>query len=417
MTFLEFRTVPDAHLDRALDLHYLAFLEKDAEGELRKMHREILERCDRIGAYEGDQLVGLLAAHRMQLSVPGGELGCAGVTFVSVAPTHRRRGVLSGMIAELWRTCADAGQPIAALWASEAGIYGRFGFDPATRSYSLAIDADHPLDLRIAPDERPLRLVDPNEAPGVIGAVHERARQERAGRVSRDEFWWRTHVLREEDEDDDDLSAPRVVTIGDPGAPPAGYVFYRTENDDEGRGTLHVRELEAESPAVAAALWRYVASVDLVERVKAWGRPLDDPLLRFAGDRDQVEVTQEFPALWLRVVDVPGALRGRTWSAPVDLVLEVTDAGVAANAGRYRLTVEAGQGPVDGAGLAARVERTEEAPDLSLDVRELAACYLGGHDPAELLRAGLVTEHSQGAAARLGAASRTALLPHTTDEF
>ncbi|MFH8613556.1 GNAT family N-acetyltransferase [Streptomyces sp. NPDC017979] len=417
MTVLEFRTIPDAHLDRALDLHYLAFLEKDADGELRKTHREILEHCDLIGGYEGDQLVGLLAAHRMQLSVPGGELACAGVTFVSVAPTHRRRGVLSGMIAELWRRCAAAGQPLAALWVSEAGIYGRFGFDPATRSYSLVIDADHPLDLRIAPDERPLRLVDPDEAPEVIGALHRGAREERAGRVSRDDFWWRTHVLRGDDEDDDDLSAPRVVTIGDPGAPPAGYVFYRTQSDDEGRGTLHVRELEAQSPAVAAALWRYVASVDLVDRVKAWGRPLDDPLLRFAGDRDQVRVSQEFPALWLRLVDVAGALTGRTWSAPVDVVLEVTDAGVEANAGRYRLTVEPGSEQAEGAGLTARVVRTEEAPDLTLDVRELAACYLGGHDPAELVRAGLVTEHTPGAADRLGAASRTALLPHTTDEF
>ncbi|MFF0447103.1 GNAT family N-acetyltransferase [Streptomyces sp. NPDC004609] len=412
MTALEYRTIPEAHLDRALDLHYLVFLEKDGEDELRKLHREVLEHCDRIGAYEGDELVGLLAAHPLNLSIPGGELDCAGVTFVSVAPTHRRRGVLSGMIAELWRRCAAAGQPLAALWVSEAGIYGRFGFDPATRSYTVVIDADHPLDLRISPDERPLRLVPPEDAPAVIGALHAAARDERPGRVARDDFWWRTHVLREEDEDDDNLSAPRIVTIGDPGEQPAGYVLYRTLTDDEGRGTVHLRELEADSPAVAAALWRYVASIDLADKVRAWGRPLDDPLLRFSGDRDQVRVTQEFPALWLRLVDVPAALERRGWSARVDVVLELTDAGVPANAGRYRLTVGPGAD-----GLAARVTRTEDAPDLSLDVRELAACYLGGTDPAELVRAGLITEHTPGAAGRLGAASRTELLPHTTDEF
>ncbi|MGW4033636.1 GNAT family N-acetyltransferase [Streptomyces sp. NPDC004838] len=412
MTVLEFRTIPEAHLDRALDLHYLVFLGKDAEDELRKSHREILESCDRIGAYEGEELVGLLAAHALKLSVPGGELDCAGVTFVSVLPTHRRRGVLSGMIAELWRRCAAAGQPLAALWVSEAGIYGRFGFDPATRSYTVTIDADHPLDLRIAPDERPLRLVSTADAPAVIGSRHEAGRAERAGRVARDDFWWRTHVLRTEDEDDNDLSPPRVVAIGDAGEEPAGYVIYRTLTDDEGRGTVHLGELEADSPAVAAALWRYVASIDLADKVRAWGRPLDDPLLRFAGDRDQVAVTQEFPALWLRLVDVAAALEGRAWSAPVDVVLEVTDAGVPGNAGRYRLTVAAGAD-----GLAARVTRTEDAPDLSLDVRELAACYLGGTDPAELVHAGLATEHTAGAARLLGAASRTELLPHTTDEF
>ncbi|MFI1015648.1 GNAT family N-acetyltransferase [Streptomyces sp. NPDC020965] len=413
MTVVEYRTISDAHLDRALDLHYLVFLEKDCEDEVRKRHREILAYGDRIGAYEGDDLVGLLVAHPLRLSVPGGELPCAGVTFVSVAPTHRRRGVLSGMIDELWRRCAAAGQPLAALWVSEADIYGRFGFDPATRSYTVEIDAGWPLKLRTAPDGRPLRLVPPEEAPAVIGARHAAARAERAGRVARDDFWWRTHILPETDEENDDLTAPRVVTIGDPGEVPAGYVIYRTLSDSEGRGTLHLRELEADSPAVAAALWQYVASIDLVDKVRAWGRPLDDPLLRFAGDRDLVRVAQEFPALWLRLVDVAAALRGRAWSAPVDLVLEVTDTGIPANAGRYRLTTE--EAGADG--HRALVTRTDDAPDLTLDVRELAAGYLGDVDTAELVRAGLVTEHTPGAARGLGAALRTELLPHTTDEF
>ncbi|MER5767476.1 GNAT family N-acetyltransferase [Streptomyces sp. NPDC001985] len=412
MTALEYRTIPDEQLDRALDLHYLVFLEKGVEEDTRKRHREALAHCERVGAYEGEELVGLLGAHPLELSVPGGELPCAGVTFVSVAPTHRRRGVLSGMIAELWRRCAAAGQPLAALWVSESGIYGRFGYEPATRSYSVEIDTDVPLELRIEPDGRPLRLVPASDAPALIGPLHAAARAERAGRVARDEFWWRTHTLPEEDEDSDELSPPRVVTIGEPGEEPAGYVFYRTTRDDEGRGTVHLRELEADSPAVAAALWRFVTSIDLVDKVKAWGRPLDDPLLRIVADRDRVRVTQEFPALWLRTVDVAAALEGRSWSAPLDLVLEVTDTRLPANAGRYRVTAKPGEG-----GHRARVARTGDAADLTLDVRELAALYLGDIDPAELVRAGLVTEHAPGAARLLGLAARTELLPHTTDEF
>ncbi|GGZ47271.1 UPF0256 protein [Streptomyces inusitatus] len=412
MTALEYRTIPEAHLERALDLHYLVFLQKDVEDEPRKLHHEILAHCERIGAYDGDELVGLLAAHPLKLSVPGSELPCAGVTFVSVAPTHRRRGVLSGMIDELWRRCAAAGQPLAALWVSETGIYGRFGFEPATRSYTVEIDTDRPLELRIEPDARPLRLVSAEDAPAVIGSLHSAARSERAGRVARDDFWWRTHILRKDDEGNDELSPPRVVVLGEKGAEPAGYVYYRTLSDDEGRGTVHLQELEADSPAAAAALWRYVASIDLVDKVRAWGRPLDDPLLRLSADRDQVRITQEFPALWLRVVDVPAALAGRSWSAPADLVLEVTDAGLPANAGRYRVAVERA-----GDGFAARVSRTGDAADLTLGVRELAAVYLGDIEPAELVRAGLVTEHTPGAAELLGRASRTGLLPHTTDEF
>ncbi|GLF98984.1 GNAT family N-acetyltransferase [Streptomyces yaizuensis] len=409
MTAVEYRSIPETHLDRALDLHYLVFLAKEPEDDVRALHREILQHCDRIGAYEGDELVGLLAAHPLALSVPGGELPCAGVTFVSVAPTHRRRGVLSGMMAELWRRCAAGGQPLAALWVSETGIYGRFGFEPATRSYTVEIDTDHPLVLRTEPDERPLRLVAPADAPAVIGALHAAGRRERGGRVARDGFWWRTHVLPEEDGGNDDLTPVRVVTVGDPGAEPVGYACYRTLGDDEGRGVVHVDELEAASPAVAAALWRYLTSIDLADKVRAWGRPLDDPLLRFAGDRDQVRITQEFPALWLRLVDVPAALTGRTWAEPVDLVLEVTDVELPANAGRYRLTA--------GADGSARVERTGDAPDLTIGVRELTAGYLGDIGAAELVRAGLVAEHTPGAAARLERAARTKLLPHTVDEF
>ncbi|MET9291349.1 GNAT family N-acetyltransferase [Streptomyces sp. NPDC003077] len=412
MTTLEFRTIPEAHADRALDLHYLVFHD-DAEEERRKAHRDILLHCDRIGAYDGDELVGLLGAHPLRLSVPGGELPCAGVTFVSVAPTHRRRGVLSGMIRELWRRCAAAEQPLAALWVSEAAIYGRFGFDPATRSYTIEIDSSRPLALRIEPDDRPLRLVPPQDAPAVIGALHEEHRARRAGRVGRDDFWWRTHILREKRDENEDLSPPRVVTIGGGrnGEPPAGYVLYRTLGSDDDNGTpgvVYVEELEADSPATAAALWRYVASIDLTDKVRAWGRPVDDPLLHFAADRDQVRVVQEFGALWLRLVDVPAALRARAWAAPADLVLDLTDAGVPANAGRYRLTV---------AHSGATISLTDDAPDLSLDVRELAACYLGGTELRHLVAAGLVTEHTPGAASALDAALRTRELPHTADEF
>ncbi|MFD7549184.1 GNAT family N-acetyltransferase [Streptomyces sp. NPDC059578] len=409
---LEYRTIPEAELDHALDLHYLVFLEKSPEDESRAKHKEALARCDLIGAYEGEDLVGLLAAHDLDLSVPGGSLPTAGVTFVSVAPTHRRRGVLSGMVDELWRRCAEQRKPLAALWVSEATIYGRYGFDPATHAYTVTLDATYPLDLRIEPDGRPLRLVPFAGAPEVISTLHETARGERAGRVRRDDWWWRHLVLPETFEEDEDMSEPRVVTLGDPGEPPAGYVAYRTKSDDEGRGTLYVIELEAESPQVAAALWRYLVSIDLVDKVRAWGRPLDDPLLLFAADRDQVDVTRQFPALWVRLADVPAALEGRTWSAPLDLVLEVSDRGVPGNAGRYRVTAKP-----DGDVHRARVTRTDEAPDLTLDVRELAACYLGGTAPVELVRAGLLTEHRAGAATLFGLASRTELLPHTADEF
>ncbi|MEU9700488.1 GNAT family N-acetyltransferase [Streptomyces sp. NPDC047981] len=405
---MDIRDVPEAHIDRALDLSYLVFHERPEE-EQRKHHRDMVRPCDRIGAYDGDQLVGFLAAFPFTVSVPGGDLACPGLTLVSVAPTHRRRGVLTALIAEAFRRYGERGAPIAALWASEDAIYGRFGFGPATQGVTVEIDSRKPLALRIDPDERPLRLVDTADAPAVVGPYFESTRALRAGRNARDELRWTGEWLREEDEEDDELSPARVVTLGDP---VAGYAVYRTKGEDEDArtpGLVRVDELEADTPAVAAALWRYLASIDLTGTVRAWGRPLDDPLLLFAADRDQVRVTGQFPALWLRLIDVRAALTARSLAMPVDLVLEVHDSHLPANSGRFRLT----SGGADG----VRYEPTGDPVDLSFDVRDLGACYLGGTKAVDLVAAGLVEEHTPGAAATLDAALETPRLPHTCDEF
>ncbi|GGT99013.1 GNAT family N-acetyltransferase [Streptomyces lateritius] len=406
---MDIRDVPEAHLDRALDLAYLVFHERPEE-EKRKHHRELLMPCERIGAYDGETLVGFVAAHRFTLSVPGGDLPCPGLTFVSVAPTHRRRGVLSAMLAELYARCAERAVPIAALWASEDAIYGRFGFGSATQGASVEIDSRRPLALRIDPDERPLRLIDPADAPAAIGPFYESTRVYRAGRIARDQERWSGEWLPDEAEEDDALSPPRIVALGEP---IAGYAVYRTKGENEDAGTpalVRVDEVEAETPAVAAALWRYLASIDLTDTVRAWGRPLDDPLFLFAADRDQVKVTRVSPALWVRLIDVGAVLTARSWAARAELVLEVRDNRIPANSGRFRLTTDAAAG-------GARYEPTVDPADLALDVRDLGACCLGGTRVVDLVAAGLVEEHTPGAAEEFDHALRTARLPHTDDEF
>ncbi|MFE2475736.1 GNAT family N-acetyltransferase [Streptomyces sp. NPDC059389] len=409
---VDIREVPEADIDRALELAYLVFHDRPDEAG-RERHHALLRDCARLGAYDGDALVGFMAAHGFRLSVPGADLPCPGLTFVSVAPTHRRRGVLTALMDEQLRRTGAAGSPIAALWASESAIYGRFGYGSATQGATIEIDSTRPLALRIEPDPRPLRLVDPQDALAVIGPYHEAARAGRAGRPTRDAQRWSESWLCEQDEEDEELGPPRIIVLGDPGEPIAGYVLYRTKHEGDGGparspGLVRVDELEADTPAVAAALWDCVAGLDLTGRVCAWGRPQDDPLLRFAADRDQVRVTAQFPALWLRLVDVRAALTRRSWAAPVEVVLELADVRLPANAGRFRL--KAGPG-------GATYEPAVAPADLELEVRDLAACYLGGTRIAELVAAGLVAERTPGAAAALDAALHTPLLPHTADEF
>ncbi|MEU9114056.1 GNAT family N-acetyltransferase [Streptomyces sp. NPDC048483] len=407
----DIRDIPESHLDQALDLTYLAHHLKPP-AKTRAYHRALLAKCTRIGAYEDDQLVGLVAAHPFTLSLPGGELPCAVLDFVSVAPTHRRRGLLTAMIGAFWSRCAAAGQPLASLWASESAIYGRYGFASATEADRIEIDATRPLDLRIAPDPRPLRLIDPADAPAVLDPLYEASRARRAGRFRRDERRWRTSVLALDADDDaaEGFGAPRVVVLGAPGETPGGYAVYRTRGFQEGSGApgaVSVRELEADDAPAAAALWSYLAGIDLTTTVRAGARPADDPLFHLAADRDRVRITGTVPCLWLRLVDVPAALTARSWAAPVDLVLDVRDTELPANAGRLHLTATP-----DG----AHCTPTTSAPDITLDARELAACYLGGTRLRDLVRAGLATEHTPGAARRLDAALETEWLPATGDD-
>ncbi|MCZ1006628.1 GNAT family N-acetyltransferase [Streptomyces lydicus] len=142
-TATEFRDIPEPDCDRALDLTYSVFHMTPGE-KTRRRHAWMLRAALRVGAYDGGQLAGVAGAHRRTLSVPGGQLPCAALDFVSVLPTHRRRGILALMMDEFWRRCAADGRPLACLWPSESAIYGRYGFGAATEVSRIQIDSTRP---------------------------------------------------------------------------------------------------------------------------------------------------------------------------------------------------------------------------------------------------------------------------------
>ncbi|HEX2312338.1 MAG TPA: GNAT family N-acetyltransferase [Thermomonospora sp.] len=399
----EVREVPESDLGQVVELAAIAFHERDDEEEDRERHLWLLRQAVRVGAYEGDRLVGFVGSVPLRISVPGGSLPCGGVTDVVVMPTHRRRGILTAMMGRLWEVIDE---PLAALYASEATIYGRYGFGSANRFSEIEVHSDKPWEPRIEADPRPLRMVSLEEAPKVLTPLYERAAARRPGQIHRDEEWWRRWVLRSKDFWDENLTQPRVVVLED-----AGYVVYRTKEEDETTGTpgvVQVMELEGDSPAVEAALWRYLASIDLTRRIQARSRPVDDLVQLLAADPDTVRVRNTWQALWLRLADLPAALERRGWAEPVDVVLDVADARLPANAGRWRLRVTED---------TATCERTDASPDLSLDVRELGAVYLGGTPLTALARTGIVAEHTPGTAQRLDRSLNVPLAPYTVDDF
>ncbi|MEU8121381.1 GNAT family N-acetyltransferase [Spirillospora sp. NPDC049024] len=389
----EIRDVPEADARDMVDFAGMVFHLPMDDGDPERDGWP-LTRAERIGAYDGDTRVGQLAAMPMGLAVPGAVLDCSAITFVGVLPTHRRRGILTSMMDRMDADAIAAGRPVAALWASQGAIYGRYGFGQATWAIDLEVDTSRPLEFRTTPDDRPLRLVDAASAPEVLDPIHRRSL--RPGGLVRDPDWWARAILRPVDRDSPGYTAPRIVVH------PEGYAVYRVRE-----GTVRVVDLVADTPQVEAALWGFLASIDLTSRVEALGRPVDDLLPHMVADPDRVTVKREFGALWLRLIDVPAALRARSWATEDAFVLEVEDSRIPANAGRWMLKT----------GAAPVCESTSEAPDLSFSAADLAAVYLGGQSPVTLARIGAVAEHTAGAAARLAAALAVPSAPYINDDF
>src|SRR3954468_3524753 len=358
---------------------------------------EQLERFEQVlphdrmhAAFEDGAIVGGAGAFPFELSVPGGAtLPCGGVTVVGVYPTHRRRGVLRSMMDAQLRDVHERGEPIAALWASEETIYGRFGYGIASWGGELTIPhawdafAESPAPAGTA------RFVTPEQARELFPPIYDAVRRHRPGMTSRSEVWWADRHLRQEE---DESHAPRRFVVLELEREPLGYAIYRTHMSWEaGSATarLVVREALGARPQATAAVWRFLLDVDWMAAVEAHLLPPDHPLFLLLATPRRIRYRLG-DALWVRVVDVPAALSGRAYGEGGPLVLEVRDAICEWNDGRWKLE--------DGG-----CERTDAEPDLALDVSALGSAYLGAVPFTQLREALRVEELRHGAIERADA--------------
>jgi predicted acetyltransferase len=361
-----------------------------------------------LAAFDGSTPIGIAGAYSFRLSVPGSELlPAAGVTWVSVLPTYRRRGVLSSIMRRQLEDVRDRGEPIAVLWASEAAIYSRFGYGRASWQLRFTFSrGEGALAATVVADRGlVLRLADPSAALAELAKVYDAVLPGRPGLFVRNEAWWQ-RIIYDPPEDRHGASPVRCLIAEDESGP-RGYALYSATGQPDPEPFLHaaaltVGELMAVDPAASAALWTDLLSRDLTSEFRAWQRPVDDPLLYQLADGRRAR-PQLSDALWVRIADIPGAMAGRRYSCPVDVVIEVRDGILPANAGRWRLTTSSGAGEA-GRGLAASCVRVTGAADLALDVTQLGAAYLGGTRLGTLAEAGLVTELRPGAVRQLSAA-------------
>jgi predicted acetyltransferase len=365
-----------------------------------------------LGLFEGDQVAATSGIYSRTLTVPGGLVPCAGITWVTVAPTHRRRGVLTEIMRrQLTGLHEDEREPVAALWASEFPIYGRFGYAPAAYRGGLTGRTER---LRLRPDidlgTGRVALVSREIYQPAAMALHDAVRRFVPGNLARDERWW-DRRLRDLPAGRDGATALRFLLHTETDGTVTGYAAWRMKegwtDGGEPDGTLIVEEVRASTTAAYASLWRVLLSVDLVRTVKVPLASPDDPLRQLVTDQRALAV-RPVDSLWVRLVDVGRALSARRYPARIDLVFEVRDDFCKWNTGRWHLW---------GHPAGAFCDRTDRDPDIVLGIEELSAVYLGGTSLATLQAAGRVTEVSPGAVTLASTAFGWPVTAWCPDEF
>ncbi|MEU3144626.1 MULTISPECIES: GNAT family N-acetyltransferase [unclassified Streptomyces] len=367
-----------------------------------------------LGAFDGGRCVATFRSFAQELTAVGGAAVPAdAITNVSVTPTHRRRGLLTRMMAQDLAAAKERGDVVATLVAAEYPIYGRYGFGPATWSTEWTVDVPRTgLDPRRSHPECGGRvdLVDAEDVRKLGPDLHERLRALQPGAVSRTDVWWKTatgavrfHPTWNE---------PFFAVYRSAGGEVEGMVSYAADDtwgdSKQPLNTVRVNWLLAVDPAAERALWRYLCSIDWVVKVKSGWRAPDDLLPFLLPDPRAAAVTTQADWLWVRVLDVVRALEARTYEAAGSLVLEVTD-GAGLAGGRYRLRASE-----DGTGTCAT---TTDDADLTLDVAELAPLWLGDESAVRLAALGRVREERAGAAREADALLRTSRRPWCPDMF
>ena len=416
------RPIDENEIDGFIRVDQHAFNTSPWSDDDRRVALDLFEFDRSLAAFDGTTPIGVTMCYSFQLSVPGLQmLPAAGVTFVAVMPTYRRQGVLSSLMRRQLADVRDRGEPLAILWASEAVIYGRYGYGRASWHLDFTLhrgegglasagsagrEASAGPGSSASPgssagDGLRLRIVEPEAALPELAKVYDAVLASRPGMFGRNDAWWRSVIF--DPAEHRHGASPLRCLLAEDASGPRGYALYAGVDTWTGflpENVLTVHELMAADPAASAALCTDLLSRDLTTEFRLPRRPVDDPLLYQLADprRTRPKLNDN---LWVRIVDLPRALAGRRYSCPVDVVLEVRDEILPANAGRWRLstTTEA-----PGGGLAASCVPASSPADLALDVTQLGAAYLGGTRLGALAGSGLVTELRPGATRQLSAA-------------
>ena len=388
-----------------LELDSSAFGQDPPPGFLEELIVPWLELDRFIGARDpaaGNELVAQGCIFSKQMTFPGNRIHpVAGVSWVGVRAGWRRRGLLRGLMkTQLHGLHTSGGEPVAILTASEAALYGRFGYGQAVNRNALSLV--HGAAFRPGVTVEPVREIRADTAPAIIKPLYARVAAGRPGYLARrDELW----TMRFSDHDflRDGASKRKWAVHSD------GYVSYRIKMDWNDRGpnsTLILDEICAATPVAFSSLWRYLLDLELCREITYRAGWIDDPVQDLLLDPRSL-ASKPHDHVWLRIVHLARTVNLREYSASTQVVVELHDDFCPWNAGRWLLEL----GPDGG-----RVSRSNADPQVALDISDLGACFVGGTPLARLVTAGRVTGEPS-ALLELGAALATPVAPWCPEGF
>lgn len=357
------------------------------DGDFTRTHFFEFDRS--LAAFDGRQIVGTAMALSFQITVPGaGPQPTGAVTMVTVQPTHRRKGILTGMMRQQLMDVRARGEATASLWASESVIYRRFGYGMATLSERWSIERARAGFAPPLNDAGKMRIATPDEFKKAAPAIHALAVARRPGMMPRTKSLWEMR-LRDPEHWRGGASA-LFFAIHETAGVNDGYVMYRLRRDwRDGmpNSTVALVELVGANPDADAAIFSYCCNIDLTETVESWNRPVDDAIWWRLADPRRLRRTPR-DGIWLRIVDTPKALSARRYANEDRIVVEVQDEFVGLAGGRFE---------VEGGAEGATCRKSTRKADIQLGPTELASLYLGGVSARSLADAGRIAENTTGA--------------------
>jgi predicted acetyltransferase len=362
-----------------------------------------------IAGFDGDRMVATGGTLSFELTVPGGTtVGAGGLSLISVQPTHRRRGLLRRMVERHFDDCVGHGEAVSLLYASESSIYGRFGYGQAVDRLDVSLQiAAGRLRPELSPPLGAFEFMTPDEARSILPSLYERSTSGVSGALNRREADWERYVFDPEMWRDGATAYRHLLYQRD--GQPAGAAKYRQKsgwNDQGPDGAVIVTELIAVDAEAYSALWRFILSLDLMTKMEATMRPVDEPLLDLLEDPRRLRRTTT-DSLWLRFLDIPTALAARRYRVPVSVVIDVDDPSRPDAGGQFKL---------DGGPDGAECTPTTDAADIRLSTQALASAYLGTPRIARLAWLGQVDGDPE-AVATLDSAFTTPLPPYCQVHF